>query len=225
MIRYALLCLVFMSCSTNQPEIRWAGSFRKIMHDHDVSAKLELRTLKGQPQLYGIGAVDNLDGEIMIMNGEPLITKMENGRVRTDRSFDHKAALLVYASVSRWRSVEIPDDVRSLREIEEFVSAERSKNGLSDAVVFRIESNIDSLEGHIVNGPPAGGQAHSMSGHALHFEGRRMNLLGFFSESHYGEFLHHDSRVHMHFLTEDSLAGHVDDVILRKGGKLSLGVE
>ena len=66
----ALLLLSFV----NVPPLDIYGALKNFMHNGDVSAKFDLRELEGREHYYGIGALENLKGEIMIINGEPYIS-------------------------------------------------------------------------------------------------------------------------------------------------------
>lgn len=73
------------------------------MDDADISAKAELSQFAIEENLYGLGAVENLKGEILIMNSQLYISFMEiaggDSILSIDNSFNKKACLFVFATV------------------------------------------------------------------------------------------------------------------------------
>jgi len=49
-------------------ELSFAGSQRQTIMTGDRAAHLDLRSLKGQPHLYGVGPIEGLTGEVTIAN-------------------------------------------------------------------------------------------------------------------------------------------------------------
>ena len=52
-------------------EVLHAGALRSIMHQGDVSVQMDLADLKDRAHLYALGAVEDLKGEILILDGQP----------------------------------------------------------------------------------------------------------------------------------------------------------
>ena len=54
-------------------DVEFYGALRNMMHKGDISAKYDLRNLKKTTHLYALGALENLKGEIMILDSTPFI--------------------------------------------------------------------------------------------------------------------------------------------------------
>ena len=83
-------------------EVLYAGALRSIMHQGDVSVQMDLADLKDRAHLYALGAVEDLKGEILILNGKPWISSVQDSTLSLISSFDKGAALFL----DRSRSVE-----------------------------------------------------------------------------------------------------------------------
>ena len=51
---------------------------KNIMHHGDLSSKIDLMELENLENLYALGAVEQLKGEILIMNSKPYISSCEH---------------------------------------------------------------------------------------------------------------------------------------------------
>ena len=65
--------LIHTSCR-NQPlyEVQYRGSLRSMIHEGDISDKIDLRTFRNQQHVYALGVLENLKGEILIYGGVPI---------------------------------------------------------------------------------------------------------------------------------------------------------
>ncbi|MCF6223385.1 MAG: hypothetical protein L3J34_06610, partial [Flavobacteriaceae bacterium] len=70
-------------------EVAYEGALKNMMHKGDLSAKADLAEFDDTEHLYGLGALENLKGEILIMDGEAFISTVENGKLKINKSFDY----------------------------------------------------------------------------------------------------------------------------------------
>ena len=91
-------CAVLVACSSAQEpqaesfKVEYAGALMNVMHKGDISAKDDLRDLSSQKHLFALGAVEDLQGEILVLDGKPIISYVEvneNGvkHLKIDNSF------------------------------------------------------------------------------------------------------------------------------------------
>jgi acetolactate decarboxylase len=85
-----------------QVEVHHFGALKNMMHKGDLSAKVTLDELKEMNHLFALGAVENLKGEVLILDGIPSVSYVKgNDSSKTmmlDDSFEKNACLLVLAS-------------------------------------------------------------------------------------------------------------------------------
>ncbi len=202
-----------------------------MMQKGDLSANIDLQELSETPHLYALGAVENLKGEVLIYDGRPMITSVENGAVSVDRSFGKKAALLVWAEVESWMEVPVPNQVQSFGEFESFVQKAATENGMDteSPFPFLLDGTARSVTWHVINWKD-GDTEHSHEKHIASglngtLENIPVNILGFYSNRHRAIFTHHTTNIHAHFKTaEHPFAGHMDGLELGENMVLKLPV-
>jgi acetolactate decarboxylase len=200
------------------------------VHEGDFGAKVRIRDLAGRPHLFALGPLEGLLGEITVLDGRAVITTVEQGKVHATAGLDHGAAFLAWTYAGAWTSVEMPDSVRSMAQVENYLPAAiRSAGiGLEDPIAFRIEGAVDTLNYHILNRPadsPPTMEAHEKSKVHFALAAGPVHLVGFHSQHHRGEFTPGTSDIHVHFVSADtSLAGHVESFVLASGARLLLAI-
>lgn len=240
-IIYITISLLLFSCETsksesNNPvndslkfEVKYFGALKNMMHKGDVSAKADLSDFEDSDHLYAIGALENLKGEIQIIDGESFNTLVLDSVINFDSSFDRKATLLVYATVETWNTYQIPDDIKTYEQLEEHIASIAQENGINTNAPFpfMIDGTAKSFDWHVIDWKD-GDTEHSHEKHinsGLHgtIENRDVELLGFYSDSHHAIFTHHTTNMHIHVKTSDhGIAGHLDSLTLGNGMVLKL---
>ncbi|WP_162912077.1 acetolactate decarboxylase [Pontibacter actiniarum] len=210
-------------------KVEHRGALKNIMHKGDISAQADLTDFKNTQHFYALGAMENLKGEILILDSKPFISSVQDQELAISNSFDHKAALLVYASVDKWTSFTIPDNISTYEDLEKYVeqTAEESGVNIDEPFPFLIEGQVNSFDWHVINWKD-GDTAHS---HEKHINSglrgtltdQAVEILGFYSNSHHAIFTHHTTNMHLHIKTADSkTSGHLDGLTLGQGMTLKL---
>ncbi len=201
--------------------VKVVGAMMNVMHKGELFATMDIDTIKSKVHLYGLGPVEYLKGEIMIVDGKAYkSTVAADGSIAMEETFKAKAPFFVYANVDKWKEVTLPDSVQTIPQLESFLD-QTTKNH-SRPFAFRLTADIDHCEIHIVN-LPKGTQVHSpedahKNQKSFDVKNEKAELLGFFSTEHKGIFTHHDSFVHIHLITADKKKmGHADNLMMKKG--------
>jgi alpha-acetolactate decarboxylase len=229
-----LLAISIASCESkdgNSCELGYEGALKNIMHKGDISAKADLKTFENIKHLYAIGALENLKGEIQIFDSKSFNSLVVDNTLFVENTFDKKATLLVYASVSEWILIDVPENIITYKQLEEFISQAAGENqiNVNEPFVFLLEGTPESLDWHVINWKE-GDTEHTHEKHVnsgLHgtINNTPAKMLGFYSDSHHAIFTHHTTNMHIHVKTNDNkIAGHVDGLKLGKGMILKLPV-
>ncbi|MEZ4936446.1 MAG: acetolactate decarboxylase [Crocinitomicaceae bacterium] len=196
------------------------GALKQIMHQGNISAQASLSDFKELRHLYALGALENLKGEILILNSQPFISNYEGQKMKIDTSMDFNATLFVYADVENWQSYEIPVGITSYEELEKFIENTAREKGLNleEPFPFLVEGEARKVDWHVINWPEEDTEhtheKHVTSGEHGTLENKPVEVLGFFSTHHHAIFTHHTTNMHLHFITENGdLAGHADNLI------------
>jgi acetolactate decarboxylase len=230
---FVLALFLITACTESTEKKTWdvknAGALKNFMHKNDLSAKADLDSLVDKENLYALGALVNLKGEILIWNGEPIISTAKDSAVEIDKSFDHKAALLVYTTIANWQTIKVPDSVEQYEAFETFVAQRALSLGIDTAkpFPFLIIGKSKTVDWHVINWPEGDTKhthyKHQTSGPHGTLNGQEVEILGFYSNHHHAVFTHHTTNMHLHVKTKDGkLAGHVDGLELDRGMTLYL---
>ncbi|HKF09092.1 MAG TPA: acetolactate decarboxylase [Xanthobacteraceae bacterium] len=194
-----------------------------------LAAALDLRMLATTPHLYGIGPIEQLRGEVTIIDSRPSLSRVgPDGTVQVTESFKTGAPFLVWAEVPAWRTAPVPPDVRAFTDLEAFVPRAAAAAGLDPQrpFPFLVSGREDLIDFHILN--RIGNEPHNAEIHKkiqVSFELKRTDaiIVGFHSFSHRGIFTPMDSAIHMHFQTlYNSASGHIQTLEIGSGAMLSL---
>jgi len=231
---FILAVLSIISCGSSQNDddnfkVEYKGALKNMMFKGDISAKAGLSDFEERNHFYALGAIENLKGEIQIFDSKPFNTIVVDSNLTFDNSFNKKATLLVYASVEKWKTVKVPDNVSTYEEIEKYIeqTAKENQINIDEPFPFLIGGIALSFDWHVIDWK-AGDKEHTHEKHktsGLHgtINDRQVDLLGFYSNAHHTIFTHHTTNMHIHVRTTDNkLAGHVDDLTLGKGMILKL---
>ena len=164
--------------------------------------------------LYALGAVENLKGEILILDGKPFIASEKEGEVFIDKSYRHAATLLVASYVENWDSLLVKGD------LEDFVASAASSHGLDieKPFPFLLKGDFEKIQWHVINWPE-GDEVHTHEKHQTSgphgvLENQSAVVIGFYSKHHQGVFTHHSTTLHMHAKCDEAgIVGHADKVI------------
>ncbi|MCW9036377.1 acetolactate decarboxylase [Altibacter sp.] len=225
----ALILCLLQSCDNKtasqkdesiDTSVQYSGALQQVMHGR-MEGTIALKELENKPHLYALGAVENLQGEIQVFDGKPLLSKRTDEMVTLTESFDTSAALLVYTQVPEWQSVAVASMIRSQGQFEMFLIQEAKKAGIdvSKPFPFLLTGTVARLDWHIVNWDINNTQ-HTEENHLRYglngvLSNGDVEIIGFYSKDHQGVFTHMKENTHMHFKTDNvSLAGHVDRIFL-----------
>jgi acetolactate decarboxylase len=210
-------------------QVKYAGALKDIMRKGDLAARIDLSDFHQAEHIYALGAVENLKGEILILDSKPLISTAQGGKLLVRETLEAQAALLVYTSVDRWRSFRVPDSVDTYSRLEAHIEQVALNNGLSrdEPFPFLLVGGMQKIDWHVIDWATGdtehSHEKHKSSGPHGTLTGPAVTILGFFSRHHQGIFTHHTTYLHMHFVLKDrSLAGHVDDLVPQPGLVLKL---
>lgn len=238
-ILFLLTVISITSCGIDKKEtadketykfkVKYYGALRTIMHQGDISAKVDLKDFENSEHFYALGALGNLKGEIQIFDKKPFNTMVIDSSLAFDNSFNKKATLLVYASVDKWKSINIPDYVVTYEQLESYIeqAAKEKQIQIDEPFPFLLEGSPKSFDWHVINWKD-GDTEHSHDKHISSglngtIENRQVEMLGFYSDSHHAIFTHHTTNMHIHVKTVDNkIAGHVDGLTLGQGMILKL---
>lgn len=230
--------LAFLSLSTASAggespfNVSIHGNFKRMVHTGDASGKIALASIPRSAGTYGVGALADLRGEILVWDGRVLVTPGQSISGSTQSpGIGDQATLLVTAQVKKWEQKQILNDMTQ-KEFERFVIDSANSIGIDTKKPFPfiVMGEITDYAWHVVTGSAKGhgaGTQHQQgpaSDRAFRGTAVKGKLVGFYSaEELEGVISHPGDLFHVHY-TDDSLkvSGHLDSFGVRKGAALLL---
>ena len=220
----SLLYLLVSYPSTAQQlsdTVRITGAMKNVMWKGELSGKIDLDTISNKKNLYGLGPVEFLRGEIIILDGRSYrSTVVSDTTMQVKETYAIKAPFFGYAHISNWKESVLPDSIQSISQLEQYL--DQLTRSSPRPFFFKLRGIVEEAIIHIVNLPIGSTvrspqEAHKgLMNYTLRYE--ESEILGFFSTEHKTIFTHHDSNLHMHLITTDKQKmGHLDSVTFKKG--------
>lgn len=205
------------------------GEMRRVMREGQTEAHVQLSEVVERAHAYGVGAVEGLNGEIVIEDGRCWVARARGHSlvVESDATTAH-ATLLIVAHVPEWTTVSI-DRALPPELLDRFVcdAAERAGLETTQPFPFVIEGEFRDVAAHVMNGHcPTDRSTPTAAAAPLRIDEKsiRGKLLGFYARNSAGLLTHHGTQSHIHLLvvTPHPLAGHVETVSIASGANLRL---
>jgi acetolactate decarboxylase len=214
-----LLVALFISLNS-EAQVMHTGSMSQ-MGQNGFSPSLSIDSLLTKEHLYGMGPYGKMQGELTVLDGEPLIAFAdEKGMLKVSTDKQAKAPFFVYAYVKEWKTFEIEMTAGSEAEIQEAIENLAIANGydITNPFPFKILGEFDELTIHVVapRSPEVPGYKEGTSSYKYNYAAIAGEIFGFYSQAGQGIYTHKDSFVHLHFSTVDqSKMGHIDAISIK----------
>lgn len=202
--------------SGDPPGLQIAGAMRNVMWKGELRGIIQLDTIKPRKGLYGLGPLSHLSGELLIDNGQVYISKVgSDSSLRVILSDTASAPFFVYGWVTEWDTIQLPTEIKNIRQLEEFVDQQTQTK--QRPFPFKLHGRVNQAGIHVQNlplGTTVSSPKEAHSGQVWYdLQDTDATIIGFFSTEHQGVFTHHDTYLHLHLLTADKqMMGHLDRV-------------
>jgi len=232
-----IICLSSMAIAAGKRpfNISVYGNFKQILYTGDAPGKISLASIPHLAGTYGVGALADMRGEILVWDGRVLATPGESlsGSAQPPKVND-QAALLVTAQVKEWEKVQVPSNMTQKNFERCVIDSARSRGiDTSKPFPFIVVGVITDYVWHVVTGTAKGDSAgvKHQQGHASNrtFSGAKTKgkLVGFYSAGELeGVISHPGARFHVHYTDDDlKVSGHLDSFGVGKDAILLLPKE
>lgn len=202
-------------------EVKIIGQMKNVMWKGQLYGTINLDTISNITNLYGLGPVEYLAGEILIMDGKSYkSTVTSDTTMKVEETYEIKAPFFGYANISVWTEQTLPDSVQTIQQLEIFLD-NVTKNA-PRPFMFKLTGTVEQATIHVVNLPKGSKVSSPDEAHKgqknYELKNEQSEIIGFFSTEHKAIFTHHDTYLHMHLLTTDrQKMGHLDKVLFKRG--------
>jgi acetolactate decarboxylase len=218
---FTVACTSDSGQGTNPSSVKIKGAMKNVMWKGELAGIISLDTIQERTGLFGLGPLEYLQGELLIMDGKSYLSKYESdSTMEVLETFDVKAPFFVYGHQTEWREVDLPEEISNISQLEKFVD-EQTKN-TARPFVFKLSGEVDQAIIHVQNLPSGTEVSSPDEAHQGQVDyalpSTAVDIVGFFSTKHKGVFTHHDSYMHLHLITQArDMMGHLDKVQFRAG--------
>lgn len=224
-IFFGLTILTLVNCSANAQQtnhaVRIVGEMKNVMWKGQLYGSIYLDTIANKTHLYGLGPVEYLTGEILIIDGKSYKSTVVSDTVmKVEETYDIKAPFLGYVNISSWGEQSLPDSIQTIQQLEQYL--DQVTENSPRPYMFKLSGTIEKAIIHIVNLPKGANVSSPEDAHKgqknYELKNEQAEIVGFFSTKHKAVFTHHDTYLHMHLITtgRDKM-GHLDEVLFKKG--------
>lgn len=197
-------------------KVKIVGAMKNVMWKGQLQGTINLDTIKNKKGLYGLGPESFLAGELLINNGNNYVSRVaSDSTMIVEKTLNASAPFFVYANVNKWNEVELPSNVKSIKDLETYI--DNQSKTMKRPFAFKLIGTVSKAIIHIQNLPKNTKVTSPKEAHQgqtnYNLSDEAVEIIGFFSTEHQGIFTHHDSFLHMHLITKDETKmGHLDDV-------------
>ncbi|WP_188457291.1 acetolactate decarboxylase [Psychroflexus planctonicus] len=201
------------------PDTKVVSAMKEVMWKGKLGSQIDLDSISNTKGLYGIGPLSYLKGELLINNGKSYVSKVtSDSTMQVVQTYAASAPFFVYTHVNEWNEVALPEEIKNIQDVEQFL--QRETVDLKRPFAFKLVGNVTSAKIHIQNLPKGSKVSSPEEAHRgqtnYAIQNEEVEIIGFFSTEHQGIFTHHDSFVHLHLITKDeSQMGHLDELQIK----------
>lgn len=202
-------------------EVQIIGQMKNVMWKGQLYGTIYLDTIANKTHLYGLGPVEYLAGEILVVDGKSYkSTVVFETSMVVEETFDLKAPFFGYANISSWTEQPLPENIQTIEQLEIYL--ENLTKNATRPFFFKLLGTVEQATIHIVNLPQGSTVSSPEEAHRgqvnYTINNEPSEIIGFFSTEHQTIFTHHDTFMHMHLLTADKQKmGHLDKAVFKKG--------
>ena len=220
-----LTILTLTNCTTKAQqstnEVKIVGQMKNVMWKGQLYGNINLDTIANKTNLYGLGPVEYLSGEILIIDGKSYkSTVVSDSTMKVEETSEIKAPFFGYANISKWTEQTLPDSIQTIQQLEQYL--DKVTKSSPRPFMFKLSGTVEQATIHIVNLPKGSKVSSPDEAHKgqknYELKNEQADIIGFFSTEHKAIFAHHDTFSHMHLLTTNrQKMGHLDLVLFKKG--------
>lgn len=201
--------------------VKIVGAMKDVMWKGQLYGNINLDTISNKTHLYGLGPVEYLAGEILIIDGKSYkSTVVSDTTMKVEETYDIKAPFFGYTNISKWTEQALPDSIQTIQQLEQYL--DKITKSSVRPFLFKLSGTIEQATIHIVNLPKGSKVSSPDDAHKglvnYQLKNEKSEIIGFFSTEHKTIFTHHDTYLHMHLITADrKKMGHLVEVLFKKG--------
>jgi acetolactate decarboxylase len=202
-------------------QVKLVGNIKNVIRKGKLYGNINIDTIVNKEHLFGIGIVENLTGELLIIDGKSYRSVItSDSSLKIEETNQIKAPFFAYSNVSKWWDENLPDSVLTFKQLEVYLN-QIAKNS-TKPIFFKLMGTIEKATIHVVNlpeGTKVRSNEDAQKGQMnYNLSKKNCEIIGVLSSEHQSIFTPQGTYFHMHLITADrTKMGHLDDVVFKKG--------
>ena len=118
--------LTLTNCATKAQQttnkIKIVGEMKNVMWKGQLYGNINLDTITNKINLYGLGPVEYLAGEVLIIDGKSYkSTVTSDTTMKVEETYDIKAPFFGYTNISKWTEQTLPESIQTIQQLETYL--------------------------------------------------------------------------------------------------------
>jgi acetolactate decarboxylase len=192
--KIALLGLIMLTLTSYSSKaqktnntVKIVGQMKNVMWKGQLYGNIYLDTITNKTDLYGLGPVEYLAGEILIIDGKSYkSTVTSKTTMKVEETYNIKAPFFGYENISKWTVQSLPDSIQTTKQLETYLD-KVTKNS-PRPFIFKLTGTVEQATIHLVNLPKGTIVSSPEEAHKgqQNFEltNESVDIIGFFSTKH-----------------------------------------
>lgn len=227
-IKTTILALAFLTLTNGISQaqqristVKIVGQMKNVMWKGQLHGSINLDTIANKTDLYGLGPIEYLSGEIVIIDSKSYkSTVVSDTTMKVEETYNIKAPFFSYANITKWTEKTLPDSIQTIQQLELYLNM--TTKSISRSFMFKLSGIVEQATIHVVNLPRGSKVSSPDEAHKgqqnYELKNEQSDIIGFFSTDHKSIFTHHDTFLHMHLITANRKEmGHLDKVLFKNG--------
>lgn len=228
-----------LSANAAANELVQFGTMHEAIGEQKSEGRVAIASLVEKPNFYGVGALEQLEGEITIFDSQAVVSVVNaNGQiVPSAEDVTSMATMLAGSYVQKWNETAL-GDIKNQQELEDRIQQYATESGLdtSKAFGFTVSGQLAEIEFHVINGQcPMHAKIHGkpiVAGMQPAHTKRKdieAKLVGIFAKNAAGKLTHPGTKVHLHVIYTDEQGcektGHVESLVIGDNATLRVPMQ
>lgn len=155
-VLFGMVYLVIQSATgfaqTNYPDVTIVGAMKNVMWKGQLYGTINLDTISNKAHLYGIGPIEYLKGELMILDGRSFKSTVVNDTtMKVEETYNSRAPFFGYTHISKWEEHLLPDSIITLEQLQNYLN--KITGTFKRPFMFKMSGHVDEATIHVVNLP------------------------------------------------------------------------
>ena len=128
-------------------KVKIVGEMKNVMWKGQLYGNIDLDTIANKNNLYELGPIENLAGEIMIIEGKSYkSTVASDNSMIVEETYSLKSPFFGYANITNWTEQTLPDSTQTAMQLEQYL--DNITASYPRPFLFKLEGTVEQASIH-----------------------------------------------------------------------------